>query len=177
MKLLTVLISVTILSFLVWLPFGARATLPLWKLDFSEGPIALWKNYDGPNYLIVAKTWYNKELIKKEFSAPLPVEYYPAHLPLYPAIISIFDTFMPGPNAMLVATFLGSLLCFGMFYKYLAEFKLSINPLWLCTVFLFFPARFLEYLLLHFLKYLITQQNQQTRSPYPSECFTLDDVL
>lgn len=141
MKLLTVLISLSILSFVVWLPFGARAVLPMWKLDFTEGPIALWKNYDGPNYLIVAKTWYDKTLIREEFSAPLPVEYYPAHLPFYPAVISVFDKFLAGPNGMLLATFLGSLLCFGMFFKYLTEFKLSINPTWLCLVFLIFPAR------------------------------------
>ncbi len=144
MKLLTILLSLTLLTFVTWLPFGMRATVPMWKMDFSEGPIALWKNYDGPNYLIVAKTWYNKTLIKKEFSAPLPVEYYPAHMPIYPAIISVFDNFLPGPNAMLLATFLGSLLCFGMFFVYLADFKLSINPLWLSAVLLFFPARFLS---------------------------------
>lgn len=144
MKLLTVLVSLSVLSLLTWLPFGSRTILPMWKMDFSEGPIALWKNYDGPNYLIVAKTWYDKTIIKERFSAPLPVEYYPAHLPLYPAIISVLDRFLPGPNAMLLATFLGSLLCFGMFYKYLADFKLSLNPTWLCVVFLFFPARWLS---------------------------------
>ena len=141
MKLLTVLVSLTLLSFIIWLPFGMRATLPMWKLDFSEGPIALWKNYDGPNYLIVAKTWYNQAQIKEEFSAPLPVEYYAAHLPLYPVIISFFDKFLPGPNGMLLATFLGSLLCFWMFFKYLTDFKLSLNPVWLSLVFLLFPAR------------------------------------
>jgi hypothetical protein len=141
MKLLTVLVSLVLLSFIIWLPFGMRATLPMWKLDFSEGPIALWKNYDGPNYLIVAKTWYNQAQIKEEFSAPLPVEYYAAHLPLYPVIISVFDKFLPGPNGMLLATFLGSLLCFWMFFKYLTDFKLSLNPVWLSIVFLIFPAR------------------------------------
>jgi hypothetical protein len=144
MKLLTILATLTLLTFITWLPFGLRATLPMWKMDFSEGPIALWKNYDGPNYLIIAKTWYDQALIKKDFSAPLPVEYYPAHLPLYPAVISFFDTFLPGPNAMLFATFLGSLLFFGMFFKYLTEFKLSLNPLWLTAILLFFPARFLS---------------------------------
>ncbi len=144
MKLLTVLISLTILTFVTWLPFGMRAKLPMWGLDFSEGPIVLWKNYDGPNYLIVAKTWYNEAQIKEEFSAPLPVEYYPAHLPLYPAIVSLFDNFLPGPNAMLLATFIGSLLCFGMFYKYLKELNLSLNPGWLAVVFLFFPARWVS---------------------------------
>ena len=144
MKLLTVLISLLIVTFVTWLPFGAKIHLPMWGMDFSEGPIVLWKNYDGPNYLIVAKTWYDKTAILNNFSNPLPAEYYPAHFPLYPAVIAFFDTFTSGPNAMLIATVLGSLLCFGMFYKYLVEFKLSTNALWLSTVFLFFPARFLS---------------------------------
>ncbi len=143
MKLFIVLISLLLVTFLTWLPFGAKTHLPVWGMDFSEGPIALWKNYDGPNYLIVAKTWYDQNLIRNEFSAPLPVEYYPAHLPLYPGLIAAFDTVTSGPNAMLIATVLGSLLCFGMFYKYLTDFKISINPLWLSIVFLFLPARFL----------------------------------
>lgn len=42
---------------------------------------------------------------------------------------------------MLLATLLGSVLCFLMLFKYLGEFKLSKNPLWFCLVFLVLPAR------------------------------------
>lgn len=142
MKLLKLITALIILSVLVWLPFGLRINLPFWKIDFTEGNIALWKNYDGPNYLIVAKTWYDKSEILNKFSNPLPAEYYPAHFPLYPAIIGFFDMFGSGPNAMLLATFVGSVLCFGMFYLYLRDFGLSKNALWLGIVFLFLPARF-----------------------------------
>lgn len=139
-KLLLVLIALTVF---VFLPFTAKANLPFWNIDFSEGNVALWKNYDGPNYLIVAKTWYNKEEILNKFSNPLPAEYYPAHFPLYPGIIWFFDLFTSGPNAMLLATTLGSVLLFGMFYLYLRDFGLSSNPSWLGAVLLFLPARFL----------------------------------
>ncbi len=110
-------------------------------MDFSQGTQILWQNFDGPNYLIAEKTWYNKEEIKKEFSNPLPAEYYPAHFPLYPAVITVFDSVLKGPTAMLLATFVGSILLFLMLYKYLTEFKLSKNPFWLCLVFLILPAR------------------------------------
>lgn len=115
--------------------------MPGWNLDFSTGTKILWQNFDGPNYLIVAKTWYNIEKIKTEFSSPLPAEYYPAHFPLYPAIISVFDTVLKGPTAMLFATLLGSVLCSLMLYRYLVEFKLSKNAFWLCLTFLVLPAR------------------------------------
>ena len=127
----------------IWIPFGLKMKLPLWGLDFSEGTKILWQNYDGPNYLIVEKTWYDKEMIKTSFSTTEPTEYFPAHFPLYPAVISVFDPFLKGPSAMLLATLIGSVLCFLMFYKYLLEFKLSVDPFWLTLVFMIFPARWL----------------------------------
>jgi hypothetical protein len=141
MKRAYLIIFVVLFSLLVWLPFATKTKLPGWGLDFSAGNTTLWQNFDGPNYLIVAKTWYNIEKIKTEFSSPLPAEYYPAHFPLYPAIISVFDIFLKGPTAMLLATLAGSVLCFLMLYKYLYEFKLSRNAFWLCLVFLILPAR------------------------------------
>lgn len=135
------MITVILFSLMVWLPFALKVKLPGWEMDFSEGTKILWQNFDGPNYLIVAKTWYDVESIKIGFSSPLPAEYYPAHLPLYPAVIWIFDTFLKGPTAMLMATLLGSVLCFLMLYKYTTEFNLSKNAFWLCLLFLVLPAR------------------------------------
>lgn len=130
-----------IFTILLWLPFGLKMKLPLWELDFSEGTKILWQNYDGPNYLIVEKTWYDKQKITNEFSVTEPAEYFPAHFPVYPAIIDVLNNFLKGPTAMLLATLLGSVLCFLMFYQYLKEFKLSENPLWLTLAFMILPAR------------------------------------
>ncbi|HOX96132.1 MAG TPA: hypothetical protein PLI45_02020 [Candidatus Woesebacteria bacterium] len=136
-------IAVLLFSLLVWLPFVLKVKLPAWGLDFSEGTKILWQNYDGPNYLIVAKTWYNKADILNKFSNPLPAEYYPAHFPLYPAIISVFDQFLKGPTAMLLSSLLGTVLLYIVFFRYLTHFKLSKNPLWACLVFLILPARWI----------------------------------
>lgn len=141
MKRAYLVILVILFSLVVWLPFATKIVLPGWELDFSGGNKTLWQNFDGPNYLIVSKTWYNVEKIKTEFSSPLPAEYYPAHFPLYPAIISIFDMVLKGPTAMLLSTLVGSILCFLMLYKYIMEFKLSKNAFWLCLAFLILPAR------------------------------------
>lgn len=141
MKRTYLAIAVILFSLLVWLPFALKMKFPGWGLDFSSGTQTLWQNFDGPNYLIVEKTWYKFEAVKALFSAPLPVEYYPAHFPLYPALIAVFDPLLKGPTAMLFVTLIGSVLCFLMLYKYIVDFNLSKNPWWLCLVFLVLPAR------------------------------------
>lgn len=128
----------------VWLPFYLRVPeLPGWGLPFGTGMQAIWRNFDGPFYVIVSKTWYVKEAARQMFSVPLPLEYYPAHLPFYPATIAVLDFLFNGPNAMLISTLIGSVLAFLMFYKYLSEFKLTKNPFWLTLVLMFLPARML----------------------------------
>jgi len=141
MKRLILALIVGLSTVFIWLPFLLKMELPLWKLDFSEGSKILWQNYDGPNYLVVAKTWYDKVKILNTFSSPLPAEYYPAHFPLYPAIIGVFDLFLRGPWAMLLASLLGTVLCFLAFFRLLKEFDLSANAKWLTLVFLILPAR------------------------------------
>lgn len=53
----------------------------------AAGMEKIYENFDGPYYVVVAQTWYNKTKIGKNFSFPVPQEYYPAHLPLYPLLI------------------------------------------------------------------------------------------
>ena len=131
-ELLLIILASFLVTFLVWLPF---------LLGFNGGIFTLFKNYDGPNYLVIAKSWYNKEFISSHFSLPTPVEYYPAHLPAYPLTISFFNLFFRGPTAMLNSTLFFTVLCAISFYLLVYKFKLSENPLWLSLVFLVFPAR------------------------------------
>lgn len=128
----------------VWLPFYLRIPqLPGWGFSFGTGMLAVWRNFDGPFYLIVSKTWYVKETVRQMFSVPLPLEYYPAHLPFYPATIAVLNFIFNGPNSMLISTLIGSILAFCLFYKYLLEFKLVKNPFWLTLILMFLPARML----------------------------------
>jgi len=143
MKRLILALIVVASTVFMWLPFLLKLDLPMWRLNFTEGSKILWQNYDGPNYLVVAKTWYNKAEILNTFSNPLPAEYYPAHFPMYPALISVADIFLRGPWAMLLTTLLGSVLCFLAFFRLLEEFKLSSNAKWLALVFLILPARWM----------------------------------
>lgn len=124
----TIVISSTIV---VWLPF-----LKAHRMN------NVFANYDGPNYIVVAKCWYNKDCIGKNFSLPLPLEYYPAHLPGYPFLISIFDRFLPGWYAMLFVNIVATGSMTTILYLLLASLKIK-SAMFLSLVSLFLPARML----------------------------------
>ena len=130
-------------TLLIWLPFFAKIenfwTIPLGK----EGMATVVANYDGPLYIVVAKSLYNTEVIKQITSFPLPVEYYAAHFPLYPLLIRTLATFLGFPYSMLLSTVLSSIFCVYYFYK-LAKIELDDNKAkWLTFIFSIFPARWL----------------------------------
>ena len=132
MKKLLVLWGLVILSTLiVWLPF-----------IFHHQMQVIFANYDGPNYIVIAKCWYNKACIGKNFSLPLPLEYYPAHFPGYPGLIAIFNQFIPGWWAMIIANLLGALAMITAFYKLLKNLRIKA-PFWLAAILIFLPARML----------------------------------
>lgn len=130
-------------TFVLWLPFFLKiSSLPGWNLNFAEGTKIVWSNFDGPNYIEVAKTWYDKEIIRSTFSTPLPLEYYPAHLPFYPLTINIFSVFFNTPTAMLVSNLVGTILACLMFYQLLTKLGLKSKVLMVALT-LFLPARVL----------------------------------
>lgn len=134
-KDLIILALLTIAStFLVWLPF---------VLGSANKMLTVFANYDGPNYIVIAKTLYDKSLISSSFSLPSPLEYYPAHLPAYPIIIRALNIILPGTWSMLAATLLTTILAVWAFYLLLKKFNITSKPLWISVIFLFLPARWL----------------------------------
>jgi 4-amino-4-deoxy-L-arabinose transferase-like glycosyltransferase len=105
--------------------------------------LTVFANYDGPNYIVIAKSLYDKEIIRWAFSQSIPLEYYPAHLPGYPLTIRFLDIFMPGTWSMLVATLLATIGAVFAFYFLVKKYNFSSNPLLLSIIFLFLPARWL----------------------------------
>lgn len=100
-------------------------------------------NYDGPLFLVVAKTLYNLEQIRLNYSFPLPLEYYAAHFPLFPFLIRIFSFGLGYPYSMLLITLASSLLALYFFRKFIRRYVNSKNALWLTALFALFPARWL----------------------------------
>ncbi len=110
----------------------------------TNGMETIVANYDGPLYLVVAKTLYNNNAIKTQFQFPLPVEYYAAHFPLFPVLIRGFGLLIKNfPYAMLVVTVLSSFLALFFFHKLIHQFVSNENALFLTAVFAIFPARWL----------------------------------
>ncbi len=144
-QFLPILLLTLIPTLALWTPFffGVKDVLGV-PLP-TEGMATVVRNYDGPLYIVVAKTLYNIDMIKNQFSFDLPVEYYAAHFPLYPLLIRGVATILPIGYlySMLVVTVISSLLCLWFFYKLAKLYVKDIQALWLTTVFAIFPARWL----------------------------------
>ncbi len=140
---LLIIAVVTVSTFMLYLPF---MTNTLQYLGFEGSNVnmqTVYQNYDGLLYVVPAKAGYNAnniENLRLEF--PLPTEYYPAHLPLYPFLIAIAAPVLGFLKSMLFVTMLGSIALTTFFYYFVSKLKLSINPLYLTVAFLFLP-RFL----------------------------------
>ena len=141
-EIVLIIIATLASTICLWLPFFSNQAKFLGFPIPSGGMKTIFANYDGPNYIIIAKTWYETSLIASLFSLPLPLEYYPAHFPAYPFLIRIIGFLLPFTQAMISATVLTSVAAALIFYLFLNHFKLSQNPFWLTLIFLFLPARF-----------------------------------
>lgn len=127
----------------VWLPFFARLK-SFWGIPLPQSGMAtIVSNYDGPIYMVIAKSLYNPEFIKWNFQFPLPLEYYAAHFPLFPFLIRIFSVFIGFPYAMLFITVVASVIATYFFYKFIRQYQDEGNSLFLTLVFSTFPARWL----------------------------------
>lgn len=111
------------------------STLALW---IPAGIETVYQNYDGPYYAVVAKTWYIKEEIASQFSFPIPLEYYPAHFPLYP----LLSTLIPANTllSMLIVNLAASVLFVVVFYEVLVKSSIK-HAKFLAIVSLFFWPR------------------------------------
>jgi len=124
---------ITILATLsIWLIFYLK--LPA-KIGFPVSNLeTVFANYDGPNYIAIAKCGYNKNCLGPNFSSITTLEYYPAHLPGYPMLIRLFSIFTTGPKAMLFVTLLGSVLMTLTAYTLFKDF-------WVAFFLIFLPPR------------------------------------
>ena len=106
----------------------------------------VFRYWDGPLYLIVAETFYNTSSPAISTFSHLSPEYYAAHFPGYPATIRFFSYIFGYPVGMLDATIVATSLAIWVFYLLLRDLGLSRNKaLWLGTVFIFLPPRWLIY--------------------------------
>lgn len=100
----------------------------------------LYRNWDGPSYIVIAKSLYNSELIEK-FSVikELHKYYYAAHFPLYPFLIRIFS-FLGYYQATIFIAQVFTLFSAIAIYEFFKLLKLR-DPLTLALCFLIFTPR------------------------------------
>lgn len=139
-------LQITLISFvptlLLWLPFIFR-TKTFWGIPLrTDGMGTIVANFDGPLYIITAKSMYIPEIIKS-FPFSLPVEYYAAHFPLFPILIKILAAPLGFPYSMLTVTVLSAILATYFFTKFISDYVSEREVLWMSFVFAVFPARYL----------------------------------
>ncbi len=137
--LLVIALSTLLLTALIWLPH--YLALPnFFGLNFSQGISTIYRNFDGLEYITIAKTFYNPQAI-----AGLPyshsANYYAAHFPGFSILILLFAPFLGFLKSMLFISVIFTAFSAMAFYFLVRDFKLSTNPLFLSVIFLILPAR------------------------------------
>lgn len=141
---LSIVLVVAIPTFAIWLPFLLKIPDVLGIPISSGGMATVVANYDGPLYLVLAKTLYNLEQITKNYSFPLAPQYYAAHFPLFPLLIRLFAILPVGyPYSLLGVTVISSVFAGFFFYKLASSYLKKDDALWLTMLFSIFPARWL----------------------------------
>lgn len=136
--------ALTVLStFIFWTPFifnfSNIGTIKIEQPGFSN----ILKNWDGPLYVIPAKTLYQKDdPLFKENVLGLERKYFAAHIPFYPLTIRVLSPIFGYINSTVVSTLLFSILLFCFFYFFVKKLKLTEHPFFLTLVFMFVTPRF-----------------------------------
>lgn len=120
------------------------STLILWTPFISTHSFdTVLRHWDGPLYIIPAKTLYNmNDPLLKGSVLGLSPTYFAAHLPGYPLTIRALAPFVGYPYATVISTLLTSILLFWAFYYICKKLRLTSKPLFLTLVFIFLTPRF-----------------------------------
>lgn len=138
--LLLALITI-ILTLLIWLPH--YLALPnFYGLDFRSGFATIYRNYDGLEYIVIAKSFYNPSIIGN-IPNSLPANYYASHFPGFALAMIPLAIIFGFLKSMLFTSVLFTIFSVWVFYLLIKDFKLTSNPFFLAIIFLLIPARWL----------------------------------
>ncbi|RJQ24520.1 hypothetical protein C4577_07710 [Candidatus Parcubacteria bacterium] len=132
---------VLVITTIMWSPHYFRFA-NFFGLNFSEGFSTIYRNFDGIEYVVIAKTFYNPAAIA-QLPQSLPANYYAAHFPGYALAILIFAPLFGFLKSMIFTSLLFTAAAATAFYFLIRDFQLSKHPLFLSLVFLILPARWL----------------------------------
>lgn len=148
-KSLMIVILVAIVSLgAMWLPFASHSKNILGVNFNNAGMDRIVQNFDGLNFLIVAKTWYDPIKIQDNYKDVLSGRrplYFSAHYPGLPTLIALFTKLTNGPNALLTSIIVSNaLLGYALYTFFLLLSGKPKTATWLASLALFFPARMLS---------------------------------
>jgi len=133
-------------TIILWLPFLLRQSSWFGLKIENSNFLYIYKNYDGPLYIVPAKTLYQPDQINlMNIDIKFPAKYFAAHFPLYPLLIRITQEIgVVGGylKSMVFVNLLATILVGLFFYYFLKHLRLSGNPFLLTVIFLMLP-RFL----------------------------------
>jgi hypothetical protein len=128
---------------LLWLPFFLRLE-SFWGIPLPQNGMAtIVANYDGPLFIVAAKSLYNPAIIEQNFAFSLPSTYYAAHFPLFPLLIRAFSGIFGYPYSALFVTSLSSILSVFFFNRLISDYVDKKDAWWMTLIFALFPARWL----------------------------------
>lgn len=100
------------------------------------------RNYDGPIYVVLAKSLYDKLTISSINFNKLPPGYYANHFPLFPLLIRISSLIFGNYyRSLILVTWFFSAAYAIAFYYFLINLKITKYPLLLSLISLFIPPR------------------------------------
>jgi len=100
----------------------------------------LYQSWDGPAYVVVAKSFYDHSLIAKANTINLPDYYFANYFPLYPAFIKVFSFLGYWKSSLFVTQIFALLFVLAMYHLLKMVYpKEKLN--WIAIPLVFFPAR------------------------------------
>lgn len=106
---------------------------------------AVYRVWDGPNYLTIARAGYGGVRDDNPILAYVHQKsYFLVHLPGYPALVRAFS-YVGYQRALLLVSVLASAVVVVVFYRLARDVWRLPSPAWLATVLLFLPPRWLLY--------------------------------
>ena len=124
-------LATVVSSFLVYFPFLAHM-----------GPV--YRFWDGPNYLTVARTLYDIHPDNPLLAYVYRPQFFASYLPLYPLLVRVF-AFVGYERSLLLVSVLASVVAVQIFYRLARDVWRLTSPLFLSLVFLFLPPRWVLY--------------------------------
>lgn len=126
--------------FLLIIPFW-RGWSHFYYLDLvkQSGIFNLFSNWDGPHYILIARSLYDQQILGARLFMQLPIEYYFNHFPLYPILIRLLSTVAGwGWSGIFVNLFFSTISNFVFFFWVRRK---TAHPFWLTLTFTLLPPR------------------------------------